>query len=90
MRFEPDCPVPELVRKVPHLAFEVDNLDAALEGKTLIGGVSSPAAGIRVAMIVDDGAPIELLEFRKKRSRAARSANSVSPDMASCAPHVRP
>ncbi|HUJ43855.1 MAG TPA: hypothetical protein VLW52_09630 [Opitutaceae bacterium] len=90
MRFEPDCPVPELVRKVPHLAFEVDNLDAALEGKTLIGGVSSPAAGIRVAMIVDDGAPIELLEFRKKRSRTARSANSVSPDMASCAPHVRP
>jgi hypothetical protein len=27
--------------------------------------VSSPSEGVRVAMIVDDGAPVELLEFEK-------------------------
>jgi hypothetical protein len=40
MRFEPDCRVSELVRTVPHIAFEVDDLDAALEGKTLLGEFS--------------------------------------------------
>ena len=63
MRFEPDCPISELVRTVPHVAFEVDDLDAALVGETLIGEVSSPSVGVRVAMILDNGAPVELLEF---------------------------
>ena len=29
MRFEPDSPVNELIRTVPHVAFEVNNLEAA-------------------------------------------------------------
>ncbi len=63
MRFDPDCVVSELVRTVPHIAFEVDDLDAAIAGQTLLGEVSSPSEGVRVAMIVHDGAPIELLQF---------------------------
>lgn len=66
MRYDPDCPVSDLVRTVAHVAFEVDDLDAALEGKSLLGEVSSPSEGVRVAMIVDNGAPVELLEFRKR------------------------
>lgn len=66
MRFDPDCPVSELVRTVPHIAFEVDDLDSALAGKTLLGEVSSPSQGVRAAMIVDNGAPVELLEFSKR------------------------
>jgi hypothetical protein len=65
MRFDKDCPVSELVRTVPHIAFEVDDLDGAIRGKQLLGEVSSPSEGVRVAMIVDDGAPVELLEFEK-------------------------
>jgi hypothetical protein len=65
IRFDPDCPVSDVVRTVPHIAFEVDDLDAALTGQRLLGTVSSPSAGVRVAMILDDGAPIELLEFRR-------------------------
>ena len=63
MRFEQGSPVSELVRTVPHIAFEVDDLEAALEGKELIGEISSPSEGVRVAMIIDNGAPVELLEF---------------------------
>jgi hypothetical protein len=63
MRFDPDCQLSELIRTVPHIAFEVDDLDAALIGQTLFGEVSSPSDGVRVAMIIDDGAPIELIEF---------------------------
>ena len=64
MRFEPGCPVPELVRTVPHIAFEVDDLDEALRGKEILSPPSSPSDGVRVAMIVHDGAPVELLQFR--------------------------
>jgi hypothetical protein len=65
MRFEQDSPISELIKTVPHVAFEVDDLDAAIEGKQLMGDISSPSEGIRVAMIVDSGAPIELLEFSR-------------------------
>jgi len=65
IRFDPDCVVSDLVRTVPHIAFEVDDLEAALAGETLLGDVSSPSEGVRVAMIVDNGAPIELLEFSR-------------------------
>jgi len=70
MRFEPDCPVSELVRTVPHIAFEVDNLEEALIGQTLLGEVTSPSEGVRVAMILDDGAPVELLEFRDAKGES--------------------
>jgi hypothetical protein len=65
MRFEPGSPVSELIRTVPHIAFEVDDLDHALEDKELIGKPSSPMAGVRVAMILHNGMPVELLEFAK-------------------------
>jgi len=64
IRFDPQCRVPEIVKTVPHLAFAVDDLDAALEGKQILIPPNSPSSGVRVAFILDDGAPIELLEFR--------------------------
>ncbi|MCK5375554.1 MAG: hypothetical protein KAJ97_00640 [Acidobacteria bacterium] len=63
MRFEPGSPISQLIRTVPHIAFEVDDLEAALEGKELIGESSSPMAGVTVAMILHNGMPVELLEF---------------------------
>jgi len=35
MRYEPDAPLPELVKTVPHIAFEVDDLAKELEGKEI-------------------------------------------------------
>ena len=67
MRFEPGCRVSELVRSVPHIAFEVDDLEEALKGCTMLGGITSPSRGVRVAMIVDDGAPIVVIEFAKRK-----------------------
>ncbi len=63
MRFEPHCQVPEVVRTVPHVAFVVDDLDAALQGKDILIPPNSPSPGVRVAFILDEGAPIELLQF---------------------------
>jgi hypothetical protein len=65
MRFDADSPISELIRTVPHLAFAVDDLETALEGKQVLTPPNSPSEGLRVAMIVHDGAPIELMEFSK-------------------------
>lgn len=63
MRFEPDCEIPELIKRVPHVAFEVDDIEQAIEGFDVIYPISSPSAGVRSAMIQHHGAPIELIEF---------------------------
>jgi hypothetical protein len=63
MRFEPDCPLPELVQTIPHIAFEVDNLTEAIQGKDILIEPNSPSEGVLVAFIVEDGAPVELLEI---------------------------
>jgi hypothetical protein len=65
MRFEPDSPVHELVKSVPHVAFEVDDLQAAIVGKQILTEPNSPSEGVMVAMILDSGAPVELLEFKR-------------------------
>lgn len=63
MRFDPHCEVPDIVRRVPHIAFTVDDLDEALKGKEILIAPNAPSDGVRVAFILEDGAPIELLEF---------------------------
>jgi hypothetical protein len=63
MCYDPDCAVPPLVREVPHVAFEVDDLEAALVGKTVIIPPNSPSPGVLVAFIEEAGAPVELLQF---------------------------
>ena len=63
MRFEAGAPVPELVRQVAHVAFEVSDLDAELQGREILIAPNTPSAGVRVAFIVENGAPIELIEF---------------------------
>jgi hypothetical protein len=65
MRYEADCPLPDLAKTVPHVAFEVDDLEAALEGHETLIEPNSPSAGVTVAFIVCNGAPVEFPEFEK-------------------------
>ena len=72
IRFEPHCRVPEIVRIVPHIAFAVDDLDEALKGREILIAPTEPSVGVRVAFILDDGAPVELLQFTRPRRSAQR------------------
>jgi len=65
MRFDKDCPLPEIVQTIPHVAFEVDDLEAEIQGKEIIILPNSPSKGVRVAFIVENGAPVEFIEIRK-------------------------
>ena len=44
-------PYPDLVKAVPHVAFEVDDLTAALEDQHVIIEPNSPSRGVLVAFI---------------------------------------
>lgn len=76
MRFEPGSPVHPLIKSVPHVAFEVEDLQAAMQGKEILTAPNSPSEGVMVAMILDSGAPVELLEFRRDSSSAGSCAIS--------------
>jgi hypothetical protein len=64
MRFEPGCQIPEIVRTIPHVAFEVGNIEEAIEGKKVIIPPNSPSEGVRVAFIEENGAPIEFIQIK--------------------------
>jgi hypothetical protein len=66
-RFDPDAPYPEVVKTIPHVAFEVDDLATALHGQEILIPPNSPSAGVKVAMVLDHGVPIELMEFSRTR-----------------------
>jgi hypothetical protein len=68
MRFDDDSPISDLIKTVPHIAFEVDDLDKELHEHDfeIIAEPSAPSAGVRAAMIRHNGAPVELIEFKRK------------------------
>ena len=63
MRYWDDAPYPELVKTVAHVAFEVDDLAAAIEGQKVIIEPNSPSRGVLVAFVEVNGAPVELLQI---------------------------
>ena len=62
-RYWEDSPVPELVKKVPHVAFEVDDLAKAIRDQKVIIAPNSPSTGVLVAFIEVNGAPVELMQI---------------------------
>lgn len=54
--------LPELVTKVPHIAFEVDDFEAEIQNKKVLLEPYSPLEGFKVAFIEEEGVPIELIE----------------------------
>jgi hypothetical protein len=74
-RYDADAPYPDLVKTVAHVAFEVDDLDAAIAGQNVIIEPNSPGSGVLVAMIEVNGAPVELLRIDRdviERERSLR------------------
>jgi hypothetical protein len=61
-RFTADSPLHPLVKAAPHPAFKVSDLERAVAGKSVILGPYEPIAGYRVAMIVDGGVAVELIQ----------------------------
>lgn len=65
MRFEDDCPMHPLIKSVPHIAFEVEDIEKEIQDRKfrVLVPVNSPSKGISVAMIEHNGVPVELIQF---------------------------
>ena len=61
LRFEPDSPMPEQLKTMPHVAFVVQDMDAALEDQDVLIEPFEPMEGMQVAFIMHDGAPVEFM-----------------------------
>lgn len=64
VRFHPDSPVTGPMRTEPHIAFRVDDLEAALEGYDVISEPMDVGNGfMRIGFINLDGAIIEFMQY---------------------------
>jgi hypothetical protein len=67
LRFEADTPVTGALRTDPHVAYRVDDLDAALEGQTVLAEPFDPTGRgddfLRAAFVEVDGAVVELMQY---------------------------
>jgi hypothetical protein len=81
MKFDPDCPLPELVKTVPHVAFVVDDIQAAIAGKQILIQPNSPTEGVTVAFIVDTARRssfFSLIDLKPRYGRMTQSSRSHS------------
>ena len=63
LRFEEGNENPDIIKYIPHIAFEVEDIDKAIVGEKVIYHSGRDDTGIIVAMIEVDGASIEFLEL---------------------------
>jgi len=65
VRFSPDSPLADTpVAKMPHTSWQVDDLEAELEGKDIVVEPITAAPGVRIAYFMMDGALCEYLEVK--------------------------
>jgi len=65
LRFEDGSPMPEALQTTAHVAYVVDSMEEALKGREILMEPFSPAEGLNVAFVLEDGAPIEYMEYVK-------------------------
>jgi hypothetical protein len=63
LRFEDGSPLPELLQKSTHIAYVVPNLEEAMAGKDVLMEPFSPADGLTVAFVIEEGIPIEFMQM---------------------------
>ncbi|MBI9070898.1 MAG: hypothetical protein JEY94_04835 [Melioribacteraceae bacterium] len=63
MRYGTNCTLPKVVQEVAHVAFQVEDITEALKGKEVLIEPNSPSEGVIVAFIIENGAPIEFLQY---------------------------
>lgn len=63
LRFLDDSPMPDELKNTAHVAYEVDDLESELQGKKILIEPFNVNESLKIAFIMDDGAPIELMQF---------------------------
>ena len=62
LRFEPGSPLPKLLQTTAHIAYKVEDIKKAMAGKEILMEPFSPAPGLQVAFVIEEGIPIEFMQ----------------------------
>ena len=65
LRFEEGSWMPELIQKVAHIAYEVDDLAAELDGAKVLVEPMPGGENLTIAFIEEEGIALELMQFDK-------------------------
>ena len=66
VKFDNDTPMPKILTEKAHIAFRVDDIEEAMKdvkAEDILVPITQAGENMRVAFIVDDGAPVEFLEY---------------------------
>lgn len=64
LRYEPDTPVTGPLRDRPHVAYRVPDVDAAIDGMTVLAEPFEVGGGFaRVAFVLTDDAVVEFMQY---------------------------
>lgn len=61
--FEPDCPMAAAIQDTVHIAYQVDNIEEAVKGKSILWPICEPGPGMKIAFVYDQGTPIEFVQL---------------------------
>lgn len=65
LRFEKETWMPELIQKVAHIAYEVDNLEEELKNAKILVEPMPGGENLTIAFIEEEGIALELMYFEK-------------------------
>ena len=68
LRFEDHSGLPEILKKMPHIAYRVDDLAAELKGAEMLLEPFVAMVGVTVAFVIEEGVPIEFLQIEESNS----------------------
>jgi hypothetical protein len=60
--FEPDSPMAAAIQDETHVAHSVENIEKALEGKSVLWPVTT-FPNMKIAFVYDDGLPVEYVQL---------------------------
>jgi hypothetical protein len=69
LKFDDDSPMHELIKTVPHVAYKVEDLDAAIVRQKVLLPIFVARPELRIAFIEYEGAVIELIEFKPENAK---------------------
>ena len=64
LKFDADCTMPKLIQQMPHVAFIVKDMTAALAGEKVIVDPFPVGDNLVCAFIEGDGFAVELMQFK--------------------------
>jgi hypothetical protein len=67
MRYGKKCKLPAIVKKLPHVAFEVGDIYKAIKGHKVIIEPNIPVDGCIVAFVLVNDAPVEFIQFVSRK-----------------------